>query len=226
MFSRKTLHDEYAKTIAEIDEGQRREPQHDVPLVPQSSWGTVDTVDQFAFHEFAWLGATLDWSTEDEWSFEETSDTMRRASYLDSPNHGRRWIVYYNRLRLGWVEVSAAPLKLLGTVDDYRASPQARVDMELSLMRFIPTGAAFSILYQTSFFMQSTEGGYDAARERARVAADSAMTWYMWDVMRAGDQYVPDLQFSAEGSYAVFRETVAHWKETGFSPFKRKRHPV
>lgn len=99
MFSRKTLHDEYAKTIAEIDEGQRREPQHDVPLVPQSSWGTVDTVDQFAFHEFAWLGATLDWSTEDEWSFEETSDTMRRASYLDSPNHGRRWIVYYNRLR-------------------------------------------------------------------------------------------------------------------------------
>lgn len=223
MFGRRTLQDEYAKTIAEIGEGQRREPQHDVPVAAQSSWGTVDPIDQLAFQEFAWFGATLDWSTDDEWSFEETGDTRLRAAYLDSPNHGRRWVVYYNSLQLGWVEVSAAPLKLFGTVDDYRASPQARVDMELSLMRFIPAGAAFSILYQTSFFMQSSEGGYEAARERARLAAESAMTWYMWEVMRIGDRYVPDLQFQAEGSYDVFRNTVASWKETGFSPLEHKK---
>jgi hypothetical protein len=223
MFGRKTIHEEYAKAVKEIDEGQRREPKHNVPAVAKSKWSTVDPVDQFAFEEFAWLGATLDWATDDAWSFEETSDTMRRAWYLDSPEYGRRWTVYYNGLRLGWTEVSASPKKLLGTVEEYRADPQAQVDMELSMMRFVPTEAAFGILYQTAFFTQSIRGGYDAARERARLTAESAMARYMWDVMRAGEEYVPDLQFSAEGPFAMFRETVADWKESGFSPFERRR---
>lgn len=222
MFGKKSLHEEYAKAIAEIDEGQRREPKHDVPTAAKSKWGTVDPVDQFAFEEFAWLGATLDRATDDAWSFEETSDTARRAWYLESPEYGRRWIVYYNNLKLGWIEVSADPEKLFGTIDDYRSAPRARVDMELSLMRFVPMEAAFGILYQASFCMQPTDGGYDAVRERARLEAESAMTRYMWEVMRAGEEYVPTLEFSAQGSYAVFRETVAHWKETGFSPFERR----
>ena len=43
-----------------------------------------------------------------------------------------------------------------------------------------------------------------------------------WEVMRAGDEYVPDFDFSAEGPYAVFREMAAHWKQSGFDPFTRK----
>ncbi|WP_292186515.1 hypothetical protein [Mesorhizobium sp.] len=148
---------------------------------------------------------------------------MRRAWYLDSPDYGRRFLIYYNSLKLGWVEVSANPEKLFGTIDEFHADPRARLDMELSMMRFVPQEDVFGLLYQASFMMQDIADSYDAARERARTSAESAMTGYMWEVMRAGDQYVPDLQFSADGSYAVFRETVAHWKESGFDPFLRKR---
>ena len=88
-------------------------------------------------------------------------------------------------------------------------------------MRFIPSKAAFGILYQAAFVMQSTEGGYDAAQDRARQAAESAMTRYMWDVMQAGEEYIPDLEFSAAGPYAVFRETVAQWREAGFDPRRK-----
>ena len=49
------------------------------------------------------------------------------------------------------------------------------------------------------------------------------MTRHMWDLMCLGDQYVPDLEFSAEGPYGVFRETVERWKEAGYKPFDRKR---
>lgn len=221
MFGRRTLQNEYAKAIAEIDNGHRRQPHHDVPVALRKH-GDVDPVDQFAFEEFAWFGATLDWSTDDAWSFEETSDTTRRASYLDSPDHGRRWLIYYNALPLGWIEVSASPIKPFCSVDEFRASPQARIDMKLSLMRFIPTDAAEGILYQSAFYMQSIEDGYDAARARARVEAQSAMTRYMWSVMCAQDEYIPILEFSAEGSYAVFREAVARWKENGYNPFRHK----
>jgi hypothetical protein len=154
---------------------------------------------------------------------EETSDTMRRAWYLDSPDYGRRFVIYYNSLKLGWVEVSANPEKLFGTVDEFHAAPRVQLDMEMSMMRFIPHENAFGLLYKAAFLVQDVAAGYDAARERARTLAESAMTGYMWEVMRAGDHYVPDLQFNAEGTYAVFRETVAHWKETGFDPFLRKR---
>lgn len=225
MFGRKSICDDYARAIAEINEGRRREPQHGRPEATQSRWGPrkVGSVDQHVFEEFSWFGATLDWSTAEAWSMKETSDTMRRAWYLDSPEHGRRWIIHYNALKLGWIEVSAAPKKLFGTADEFRADPAARIDMELHLMRFIPSEDAFGLLYQVSFLMQSLEGGYDLARERAKLAAESVVTHYMWDVMRAGDQYVPELDFTAEGPYAVYRDILRHWKETGFNPFTRKR---
>ena len=37
--------------------------------------------------------------------------------------------------------------------------------------------------------------------------------------MRVGDEYMPDFDFSAQGSYAVYRKTVTDWKKTGFNPF-------
>ena len=225
MFSKKTIHDEYAKVIKEIDGGERREPQHDRPATLGGKYGADrgDPVDNAAFDDLALFGATLDWGTSDAWCIEETSDTMRRAWYLDSPDYGRRFLIYYNSLKLGWIEVSANPEKLFGTVEEFRADPRARLDMELSMMRFVSQEDAFGLLYQASFMMQDIADSYDVARERARTLAESAMIGYMWEVMRAADQYIPDLQFSADGPYAVFRETVVHWKESGFDPFQRKR---
>jgi hypothetical protein len=225
MFSRKTIHDEYVKVIKEIDGGERREPQHVRPATLGGKYGADrgDPVGNAAFDDLDLFGATLDWSTSDAWCIEETSDTMLRAWYLDSPDYGRRFLIYYNSLKLGWIEVSANPEKLFGTVDEFRSDPRARLDMEISMMRFVPQEDAFGLLYQASLLMQGVAGNYDEARERARTLAESAMTGYMWEVMRAGDQYVPDLQFSVDGPYSVFRGTVAHWKETGFDPFLRKR---
>ncbi|MDR6635089.1 hypothetical protein J2X72_003901 [Phyllobacterium sp. 1468] len=218
MFGRKNMHDEYAKIVREIDEGERREPQHNRPTETKSKWGSVDPIDQYVFDEFSWLGATIDRWTDDSWSLEETNDTNRRASYLDSPEYGRRWIIYYNKLGLGWLEVSATPEHILGTLDEFKVKPSARIDMSLDFMRFIPSEDAFGMLYNPAFLMQSTEAGYDAARERAKLIAESTMTHYMWDVMRAGEGYVPDLEFSVSGPWSVFSETVSHWKKSGFDP--------
>ena len=174
MFSRKTIHDEYVKVIKEIDGGERREPQHDRPATVGGRYGADrgDPVDQAAFDELALFGATLDWSTSDAWCIEETSDTMRMAWYLDSPDYGRRFLIYYNSLKLGWVEVSANPEKLFGTVEEFHTAPRARLDMELSMMRFIPQEDAFGLLYQAAFQMQDVADSYDAARERARTLTE------------------------------------------------------
>jgi hypothetical protein len=70
MFSRKTIHDDYAKAIKEIDEGKRREPQHDRPETLGGKYGTDrgDPVDKAAFDDLSLFGATLDWSTSDAWA--------------------------------------------------------------------------------------------------------------------------------------------------------------
>lgn len=226
MFGSKSIHDQYEKVISEIQDGKRRDPKHEIAGGLRGKWdrsSAADPVDQYAFDELAWFGAALDHGTGDAWSLEETADTMRRAWYLDSPSYGRRWIIYYNALKLGWIEVSATPLKVLGTVDEFRADPMAQLDISLGFMRFVPHDVAFGLLYQASFLMQSVADGYDAARERARSAAESAMVRHIWEVMRAGDQYVPDFDFSAEGPYDVFREMTAHWKQSGFDPLTYKK---
>lgn len=50
----------------------------------------------------------------------------------------------------------------------------------------------------------------------ANAAAVSAMITYGWEVTRAEDEYVPSMEFSTEGPYAIYRETVAHWQRSGF----------
>jgi hypothetical protein len=219
MFGKKSIKEEYQKALLEIEEGQRRRPQHDHPMGPRGKYspGDVDAVDQHFFEQASLLGPTLDWHTADAWSFEETSDTMRRAWYIDSPDYGRRWIIYYNGLKMGWMEASASPERLFGTVDDFTKSPKAQIDIELHDARWVPADNMLGLLFQAAFLMQGTkEGGYDGARDRARREAESAMTLYSWEVMRAGDEYVPSMEFSSEGSYAVYRETIGHWKESGF----------
>jgi hypothetical protein len=222
MFGKKTIRDDFAKIVAEINDGHRRTPNPDTPLTVPGRWNVlrVDPVDQAAFDDLALFGATVDWSTSDAWSLEETSDTGLRASYHDSPAYGRRWIVFYNALDVGWLEISAAPKRLFRSVEEFRADPFARVDMRLRWMRFLPADEVFVFLSQTTRLMQSLEGGYDAAAERANRSAESTMTRHLWDVMRVGDQYVPDLDYSIDGPYAIFRQLVAHWAETGFDPLK------
>ena len=226
MFGKKTIRDEYAKAVNEIVEGRRRDPKHQWPDGTKSKWGpgNVDPVDQYVFDEFYLFGATLDRETSDAWSFESTSDIARRAWYLDSPEYGRRWIVSYNAIKLGWVEVSASPAKLFGTVDEFRLDPAVRVDLQLDLMRFIASEDTFGLLYEVAFYMQHAEGGYDEARARARLKAESSMTHYMWDVMLAGNEYVPELNYAVSGPYTVFRETIAHWQETGYDPLTYRQN--
>lgn len=223
MFGKKTLQQEYAKLVAGIIDGKRREPKHNSP---NETWkpGTIDPVDQAAFDDFKLFGATIDWETSDPWSLEETSDTGRSAWYLDSPDYGRRWIVFYNAVKIGWLEISPHPTHLFGTVEEFRADPNAQVDMRLNWMRFIPYYDAFGLLYAVALNMQGVELGYDAARERAKTSAESALTGHLWEVMRAAEEYVPDLEYSVKGSYGVFRGSVAHWQTTGFSPVTANRN--
>lgn len=222
MFGRKTIRDEYAQAVAEIRGGSRRMPRHDVPahLRGKHAIRAADPIEEHAFREFAWLGAALDHGTGEAWSFEETSDTMRRAHYLESPEYGRRWTVYYNALKVGWMEVSPQPIKLLGSIQEYVADPNACLDMELSFLRFMPHREVATLLANAALLMESEEGGYPAARGRASVKALEAMTEHLWDVMSAGDEYLPDLFFSVEGSYQVYRERVAHWRSSGFDPVR------
>lgn len=218
MFGRKSLRDQNQTIVAEIQNGHRRKPVHQVPAVLRN--GRVDPVEQFAFEQFAWFGATLDQHTNERWSFEETNQTMLRSG--EGGEYGRRWNIYFNSLHLGWIEVSPDPgtFAVLGNrVEDYAASPKAAMEMELSFMQFIPADEAFNILYWPSLVMQPSSDGYEAARQRASIAANAARTGYLWDVMQAGGEYVPDLSFRAEGPYSIYRNTVEHWKKTGFNPF-------
>ncbi|TJV43388.1 MAG: hypothetical protein E5Y02_10335 [Mesorhizobium sp.] len=222
MFGKKTMHQEYAKLVAEIIDGQRREPKH---VSPKEAWkpGTIDPVDQAAFDDFKLFGATIDWETSGPWSLEETDDTGRRASYLDSPDYGRRWIIFYNAVKIGWLEISPHPKHLFGPVEEFRADPNAQVDISLNWMRFIPYDEAHSFLYTVALNMQGVEVGYDAARDRAKAAAESALIGHMWEIMRAAEEYVPDLDYSVQGTYGVFRNSVAHWQTTGFNPLTAER---
>lgn len=222
MFGRRTIHDEYAKTIREIREGRRREPKHDWPetLLGKQKARYFHPFDEIIFDEFAWFGATLDWETDDKWSMEETSDTgLRSWHHIDMPAYGRRWTIYYNALEIGWLETYWGTRPPAKNVEEFRANPSARIDMELNLMRFIHPENAFSLLRKTSYLMQGVEDGYEAASARARQAAESAMIQYMWEVMRIGDEFVPQLRFSAEGPYGVYRKQVEFWVEGGHDPF-------
>lgn len=225
MFGKKTLREQYVKFADEILEGKRRSPQHDHPTGLRGRYPSsadIDPVDQHFFNEAFLLGPTLDWHTVDAWSFEETSHTMRMAWYLDSPDYGRRWVVYYNNLKLGWMEASAAPERLFGTVEEFVASPNARIDMMLHELRWVPAEHVFGLLYQAALLMEGSDDGYDTARQRGRQVAESAMMIYNWEVNRAGDEYVPIMEFSTEGPYSVYRETIAGWQASGFDVLARR----
>jgi len=114
------------------------------------------------------------------------------------------------------MEASATPQRLFGSVEDFVATPKARIDMQMHDVRWVPAEDVFGLLYQAAFMMEGTADGYDAARQRASRVAESAMTMYSWEVNRAGDEYVPSMEFSADGPYTVYRETIAHWNESGF----------
>lgn len=218
MFGKKTLREEYATLIQEIIAGDRRVPQHDCPagLRGRYSEANVDPVDQHFFDQAGLIGPTLDWNTNDAWSFEETSDTMRRAWYLDGPDYGRRWTIFYNNLKMGWIEASAAPESRHDDVDAFVASPRAQIDIELHDVRWLPADHILGLLHQAALLMEGVNDGYDAANERARRAAETAMTLYNWEVNRAGDTYVPSMEFSAQGPFAIYRESIAHWEKSGF----------
>lgn len=219
MFGR-SITKEYAEVIKEIDEGKRRQPQHDHPQHARGRCGgSVDPVEEYFFDEIKLLGPCIDLDTDPKWCLEETSDTVLQALWRDQPDYGRRWNIYYNALKVGWLEAYATPNTLLGSVDEFVAAPQAAFDLQIDYARWIPDEHVYGFLTQASMMMQDTTDGYDPARLRASHEAVRAMTLYNWEVQRAADEYVPTLNHSARGTYAVYRKRVAHWKVTGFDVF-------
>lgn len=55
MFSRKTIHDEYAKVVKEIDGGARREPQHDRPATLGGKYGPTVATRSTTLPSMTWF---------------------------------------------------------------------------------------------------------------------------------------------------------------------------
>ena len=226
----------------EIYDGERREPRHDRPssLNPHG-WKTfVSPPLEILYAEFDWFGAVLDQQVGGGWAIEETSNTIIRGP--DAPQLGRTYMVYYHSIKMGDLEVGLGGYS--PTAEAYVKNSHAIANLRLFNLRLVPYVQAHHLVSQlelllgpfekTSFAVDwaqvfpayfDTCLGYEpdiaAARARARDAATSALTSYLWEAYRHADDYGPVFEYTTGGPYTLLRDTVEHWKKNGIDPYEK-----
>ena len=224
MFGKPRIAKEYAGIIRRLEKGERRPAQHVRPrTVTDKGFESFATPGVVAvFDGFEYFGALLNQHVSDPWTIEETGDTLVKDLRSDSPDLGRTYQVYFKGCRLGRLQVTEGfnAGGFREGVEWHRDNRAALVLVDIDYLRFVPYDDALSLVSAIEFFAGRFDEN-EAARHRAKLNAAAALTRYLWEVLRAGDDYVPQFDHRVEGPYDLLQQTTAHWKSEGVDPFER-----
>src|SRR5215210_5200506 len=118
-----------------------------------------------------------------------------------APEVGRRYQVYYNACRMGTMQVTTGGAEAILRPETFTDNRQARVEIELSYLRFVPYDDVLSLISQIVLFIGhfDFEDG-ERSRTRARTEAVAVLAGHLWEAVRQSD-IDPYFQFSTEGPY-------------------------
>lgn len=223
MFGKPSVVKEHAVLIKKLENGERKPAQHDRPQSLDGRFKSFLTAGaQTTFEGFDYFAAILNQHIAEPWTVEETGDTHIKDIMSDSPSLGRTYEVFYNGVKLGRVQVGEG-LTIDGIGKDinwHREHRSAYVILELDYLRFVPYDHAISLVSAVELFTGAFETN-DISRPRARSAATEALSGHLWEIMRAGDEYVPSFDHRITGPYDLLQYSTEHWKECGLDPFER-----
>lgn len=217
MFGKRSIFRDYAGIISQINDGERRAPQHIQPVsLREDGWDSfVTPAHDVVYEDFRWFGAMLNRHVSEPWSIEELPDTLIRS--LDEPDKGRRYRVHYNACVMGTIEVTVGGIRHLLEPDAFASQPTALALVDLNYLRFTPFEDVLSLLASIGLLLGRCEDR-DVAYGAAVAAATPSLTAYLWECMRIEDS-VPSFQHRVEGPYELVRLTTTHWQTSGFDPF-------
>jgi hypothetical protein len=216
----RVIHKDYSRVKAEIEEGKRHKPKHEQPtsLIDGGAVSSfINAAHEVLFDDFRWFGALLNQHVAEAWAIEELNDTSVRG--LDGPEVGRRYRVYYNSCKMGTIQVTVGGHEWIFHPEKFAEHRQARVEVELRYLRFVPYEDAHSLLSTISLFT-SPFGEGDEARSKAANLATAALAGHIWESVRNPDVDMT-FEFGAEGPYELLRESTDHWKANGIDPLEK-----
>jgi len=224
VFGKQSLSDDYAPIIKAIAEGERHKPQHERPRTVGDSGLTsfVTPAHEVVFADFDCFAAVLIHQVTEPWSIEETSDTLVDDRRSDSPDVGRTYVVYYNSLRMGRLQVTVGTgddVQIFETAEWFLEHRAALAILELDYLRWVPYDDAHSLISALEFLLGSFEDRKNA-NARASSAATAALTAYLWESVRV-ENSVMSFDHRVDGPYELLRMITEHWKTNGIDPFER-----
>lgn len=223
MFGKPTIFKEHAGLIRELETGARRPAEHVRPTaVTDSGFESFATPDaQAIFSGFEYFAALLNQHVADPWTVEEQGKTLLNTMQIEGPALGRTYVVFYNGVNLGKIQVTAG-FHVGGFregVEWHLENRAAIVFVELDYLRFVPFNHALSLISSIEFFVGPFQDG-DTSRTRARLEASASLTGYLWEAVRY-DDLVAEFYHRIEGPYDLLKQTTDHWKAEGVDPFER-----
>jgi hypothetical protein len=178
-------------------------PRHEPPPELGDAWGVTDADKRF-FADFESFADILNNSfarLQDPWRLQELPDAEIRGGGRDSPQHGRRYLVFYNQIRVGNLNIYAHHL--------YAAhDPTVHTYISLEYARLLP-------FHQVGGFIMSvadlTVSDTSDGIRKSRVAMHDAMLNQFWQI-----EYDYDLDARSSGGFldVSFTGSAAHYLKT------------
>ncbi|RUW49791.1 hypothetical protein EOA32_21405 [Mesorhizobium sp. M1A.F.Ca.ET.072.01.1.1] len=217
----RVIHKDFSAIRLAILEGERHKPKHDQPksLIEGGAVRSfITAAHEVLFDDFRWFGAVLNQHLSEGWAIEEINDTDVRS--FDGPEVGRRYRVFYNACQMGTIQVTVGGSDWIFHPEEFADNRKARVGLELDYLRFVPFGAAHSLVTTLALYVGQFSHDSEGARERASTIANSALAGHLWESVRTPD-IDTTFEFRSEGPYELLRHIVAHWKSSGIDPFEK-----
>ncbi|MGR9252518.1 hypothetical protein [Rhizobium leguminosarum] len=208
---------DYSGILQEL-EGERHVPKHQQPeslAAAGAIKGWTKEPHEILFEDFRWWAAVLNQNVSDPWSIEEINDIELRG--YDGPAYGRKFRVWYNACEVGRMQVAVGGFRLLKP-ERFADDRCARVDLELSYLRFIPLDDARSLISTLVLFIKPFDfDNAELSREKAGAAASDVLAGYLWEAVRL-PKIDPYFEYKIEGPYSLLRHTVEHLKKNDIDP--------
>ena len=164
-----------------------------------------DTDKQFV-RDFADFGDVVNWWFADKhvdrpWRLQELPDTHLNLSGGDYPSFGRAFDVFFNQVRLGRLEVSAANGYCL-------LDPKVRTEIELTHVRLLSFDAVRSLLSDIALHVSDQDRKTSHEYLQIEQAIEQAMARAVWDINHIG---FGDLDGQDWGELRATLWGAAHW---------------
>lgn len=168
--------------LMEIYEGRPIQPRHAFPSIEADGIPSLASEDDVRFFsDFADYADLLNctWLSDTPWRLEQQQNaTVGRGP---DPIHGRAYDLFYNRVRLGKVEISACFDFSITPMRGYAENPTVELSVELSCPLALPFHSVEQLLNSLARWTVAHENG---AFSRCSAAISRALIAVLWDGMQ------------------------------------------